>query len=179
MKTSQHINRFFPSLLLIFAVSFLSCKQITQAISNLLTFPITKTAPDIPILQYTPTGIMFASPGVPIGIDSADLAKQKTSLSLVKTVKLTGMTLATDDPYYLPTNIDTLTLSVGLDSLHTILLATYIGATDTKTLTNTDFSAQVKNSNNKLFAKFRLKNDPSHTVNLQTSYTLTFSADPL
>ena len=179
MKTSQHINRFFPSLLLIFAVSFLSCKQVTQAISNLLTFSVTKTAPAIPILQYTPIGITFASPGVPIGIDSSTLAQQKTSLSLVRTVKLTDMTLTTDDPYYSPTNIDTMTLSVGLDSLHTILLATYVGVTNTKTLTNTDFAAQAKNSSNKFYATFRLKNDPTHTVNLTTSYTLTFSADPL
>ena len=179
MKTSQHIRRFFPSLVLIIAVSFVSCKSITQAIQNLLTFSITKTAPAIPILQFTPTGILYATPGVPIGLDSATLASQKTSLSLVRTVKLTDMTLMMDDPFYSVTNIDTMTLSVGLDSLHTILLATYVGATNTKTLTNNDFAPQLKNPSDKFFAKFRLKNDPSHTVNLTTSYTLALSADPL
>jgi hypothetical protein len=179
MKTIKHINRLFPSLLLLACLVIISCSQITQAISNLLTFSITKTAPGIPVPAQTPIGMTFASPGLPIGIDSAALAQQKTSLSLVRTLKLTDMTLAMDDATYPITNIDTMTLSVGFDSLHTVLLATYVGSTNTKTLTMIDFSVQAKNPNDKLFATIRLKNDPQNLVHLLTTYTLTFSADPL
>ena len=149
-------------------------------ISNLLTFSITKTAPGIPIFPITPTGITLPSPGIPIGIDSATLAQQKTSLSLVRTLKLTGMTIGIDDSVTYPrTNIDTMTLSVGTDQLHKVLLATYIGTGDQKILTNTDFAPQFKNPQDSFYVTFRLKNAPPKTVNLLTSYTLTFSADPL
>ncbi|MDP4220306.1 MAG: hypothetical protein Q8896_07700 [Bacteroidota bacterium] len=180
MKTTQHIRRLFPSLLLLGLFFTASCKQVSQAIDNLLTFSITKTAPPIPIPALTPIGMTFAAPGVPIGIDSATLAQQKTSLSLVRTLKLTDMTIAIDDSVAFPrTNIDTMTLSVGLDSLHQTLLATYVGTGDKKTLTNADFAADAKNPNDKFYVTFRLKSDPPHTVNLLTSYKLTFSADPL
>ena len=179
MKTSQHVRRLFPSLVLLTLCVTISCKQVTQAISNLLTFSIVKTAPGIPILPQTPVGLTFASPGIPIGIDSADLAKQKTALSLVKTLKLTDMKIAIDSPNFSRTNIETLTLSVGTDSLSTVLLATYSGSTDIVTITNNDFAAQAKNPNDKFYITFRLKKDPTQLVHLLTTYTLTFSADPL
>lgn len=179
MKTTQHVRRFFPSLLLVIALFGISCKQVNEIIDNLLTFDITKTAPDIPIPAITPVGITFPSPGIPIGIDSATLAQQKTSLSLVKTLKLTGMTIAIDDSVVYPrTNIDTMTLSVGTDQLHKVLLATYVGTGDQKILTNTDFAPQFKNPQDSFYITFCLKNAPPHTVNLLTSYTLTFTANP-
>jgi len=179
MKTNKHISRIFPSLLLLACLT-VSCKQITQAISNLLTFSITKTAPAIPIVSLTPTGTTFLLPGIPIAIDSATLAQQKTSFSLVRTLKLTGMTIGIDDSISFPrTNIDTLTLSVGTSQQSKVLLATYIGTGDQKILTNTDFAPQFKDPKDSFYVTFRLKNDPPKTVNLLTSYTLTFSADPL
>lgn len=179
MRSFQHIRALFTSLILL-ALCSISCKSVNQAIENLLTFSITKAAPPIPILPLTPAGITFAAPGIPIGIDSADLAKNGTSLSLVKTLKLSDFTLTTDDTVNFPrTNIDTLTLSVGPDSLHTTLLAIYTGANDHKTVTNNDFAADAKNPNDKFFATFRLRNSPKNLVHLLTTYTLTFSADPL
>lgn len=179
MKTTQHVRRFFPSLLLIIACLSISCKQVNQVIDNLLTFDISKTAPGIPIPAISPVGITFLTPGIPIGIDSATLAQQKTSLSLVKTLKLTGMTIAIDDSTVYPrTNIDTMTLSVGTSQLNKVLLATYIGSGDQKILTNADFAPQFKNPQDSFYVTFRLKNAPPHTVNLLTSYTLTFVANP-
>jgi hypothetical protein len=177
MNTTKHITRFLPSLLLL-AGLIVSCKQVTQAISNLLTFDIDKSA-NIPVSQYIPTGIFTPFIGIPIGIDSADLAKQKTSLSLIKTLKLTKLTFTPDDPAYAMTNFDTLSLAVGPDSLNTIWLGSYSGSADKVILTNNDFAANAKDSKNKFFVRFELKNDPTHTVNIKTDYTLTFSADPL
>ena len=180
MKRSQHIRRIFTSLFFAAAFFSISCKQVSDAIQNLLTFDITKTAPAIPIPQVFPVGVTFASPGIPIGIDSADLAKQKTALSLVKTLKLTGWAIAIDDSVVFPrTNIDTMTISVGTSQQNKVLLGTYTGTGDKTTLTNADFAPQFKNPLDSFYVTFRLKNDPPKTVNLLTSYTLTFSADPL
>jgi hypothetical protein len=179
MKRST-IKRFLPLLFLAALSITISCKQVSETINNLLTFSITKAAPGIPILPVYPTGITFSSPGIPIGIDSATLAQQKTSLSLVRTLKLTDFTLAIDDSIAYPrTNIDTMTLSVGTSQQSKVLLATYIGTGDQKILTNADFAPQFKNPQDSFYVTFRLKNAPSHTVNMLTSYTLTFSADPL
>jgi hypothetical protein len=145
-----------------------------------LTFSITKTAPKLPIPSITPVGVTIAFPGFPIGIDSAALADQKTSLSLVKTLKLTAMTIGIDDSTVYPrTNIDTMTLSVGPNQQSKILLSTYIGTGDREILTNADFADKFKNPQDSFYVTFRLKNAPPHTVNLLTSYTLTFSASPL
>jgi hypothetical protein len=180
MKRLHSTNPFFsPLILLFFASFFISCSTVNNVVQNLLTFSITKTAPAIPIPPQTPVGILFALPGVPLAIDSADLAKNKTSLSLVKTLKLTDWTIAIDTPTYSRTNIDSMSISVGLDSLHTTLLGTYSGPNDKITLTNADFAADAKNSNDKFFLTFKLKKDPQNTVHLLTSYTLTFTADPL
>jgi hypothetical protein len=181
MKRSQITRLFLP---VVFVAAFAlteSCKQVDQVVQNLLTFSITKSAPGIPIPQVFPVGQTFATQGIPIGIDSATLNQQKTSLSLIRTVKLTAMGIGIDDSTVYPrTNIDTMTISVGSSQQNKILLATYVGGSiDQKTLTNTDFSTQLKNPKDSFYVTFRLKNDPPHTVNLLTSYTLTFSADPL
>jgi len=179
MKKQLYIRRFLPFIFVI-AAFIISCNQVNQIISNLLTFSITKTAPPIPIPSLTPIATTFAPPGVPIGIDSATLAQQKTTVSLVQTLKLTGMTIGIDDSINFPrTNIDTMTLSVGTSQQNKVLLATYIGTGDQKILTNADFAPQFKNPKDSFYVTFRLKSDPPHTVNLLTSYTLTFSADPI
>src|SRR5438445_13738165 len=123
MKTSQHIRRIFASLL--FSVLFTaSCKQTQQIIENLLTFDVDKSV-DIPLPAATPAGIYFTLPGFPIGLDSADLAKNKTALRLVKTLRLTKLVFTPDDPTYAMSNVDTLSLAVGADSVSTVLLATW------------------------------------------------------
>jgi len=178
MKTTQHIRFLFPSLLLVAALLTSSCKQVTQAISNLLTFDIDKTA-NIPVSHLTTTGFFTPNIGIPVGIDSADLAKQKTSLSLIKTIKLTKLIFTPDDASFAMTNFDTISLATGLDSLNTIWLGSWSGAGNKVILTNNDFSADAKNSNNKFFARFQLKNDPSHDITIKTDFTFSISANPL
>ena len=178
MKTSQHVRFLFPSLLIAALCVTISCKQVTQAISNLLTFDIDKSV-TFPVYQYTPVGYLTPNYGIPIPLDSATLAKQKTSLSLIRTLKLTKLAFTPDDPAYAMTNFDTITISVGLDSINTIWLGGYSGSANKVILTNNDFAADAKNSNDKFFVRFELKNDPTHTVNIKTDFTLTISADPL
>jgi hypothetical protein len=179
MKTTKHTRFLLPFVLLLAGIVITSCNQVNNAIQNLLTFNIADSV-SFPIVQLTPTGILFPLPGVPIPLDSATLAKNHTAFSLIKTLKLTALTFTPDDPTYPMTNFDTLNLAVGPDSLHTILLATYSGSANKTTLTDNDFAADVtKNSGSKFFVTFELKNDPTHTVNIKTNYTLTFSADPL
>src|SRR3954468_20248431 len=109
MKKPQYI-RFFAAIFVFACFAATSCKQVSNAIENLLTFSITKTAPAVPIppAPLTPENVTIIPPqGIPIGIDSADLAKQKTAISLVKTLKLTGWAIAIDDSMtWARTNID-------------------------------------------------------------------------
>jgi hypothetical protein len=175
MKITSRIALLFAFLAL-FAVS---CKEVTQAIDNLLTFDIDESS-DIPITPLIPPeGILFPLPGIPIPIDSTTLAQHKTAFHLLKTLKLTKLKFTPNDPTYSMQNIDTLSISVGTDSLSTKLLATYSGSQDKVTLTNADFAAEAKNSNGKFYVVFKVKKSPSHDVDIKTDYTLTFTADPL
>jgi hypothetical protein len=178
MKINQHIKRIFPSLLLLSVLLTLSCKQVTQTINNLLSFDINKTV-TFPVYQYTPVGILTPNIGIPIPLDSATLAQQKTSLSLIKTLKLTKLAFTPDDVAYPMSNFDTISLAAGPDSLHTIWLGGWSGSANKVILTLTDFAANAKDPNDKFFVRFMLKNDPSHTVNIQTDFTFTISASPL
>ncbi|MFI5264844.1 MAG: hypothetical protein ACHQM6_10040 [Candidatus Kapaibacterium sp.] len=178
MKTSQHIRILFPSLLLVAALLTSSCKQVTQAISNLLTFDINKSA-NFPVSHLTPTGILTPNFGIPIPLDSATLAQQKTSLSLIRTIKLTKLVFTPDDPFFDMSNFDTISLAVGLDSLNTIWLGSWSGSGNKVILTNNDFAADAKNSKDKFFARFKLKNDPAHDITIKTDFTFSISADPL
>jgi hypothetical protein len=178
MKMTQHVRFLFPSLFIVTLCVTISCNQVTQAINNLLTFDIEKTV-TFPVPQYTPVGIMTPNIGIPIPLDSATLAQQKTSLSLIKTLKLTKLAFTPDDPAYAMTNFDTISLAVGPDTLHTVWLGSYSGSANKVILTLSDFAANAKDPNDKFFVRFELKNDPTHTVNIQTDFTLSISASPL
>jgi hypothetical protein len=178
MKTSQHVRFLFPSLLIAALCVIVSCKSVTQAISNLLSFDIAKSV-TFPVYQYTPVGILSPNIGIPIPLDSATLAQQKTSLSLIRTIKLTKLAFTPDDPNYAMSNFDTISLAAGPDSLHTVWLGGYSGSANKVILTQSDFAANAKAPNDKFFIRFELKNDPAHTVNIQTDFTFTISADPL
>ncbi len=179
MKTTKHINRIFPSLLITALCVTISCKQVTQVVDNLLTFDITKSV-DIPITPLLPPqGFLFALPGVPAGIDSAELAQHKTAFHLLKSLKLTKLVFTPDDPTYSMNNIDTIRLSAGPDSLSAKLLATYSGAQDKTFLTNADFAIEAKDPNDKFFVVFKVKKSPAKDVKIKTDYTLTFTASPL
>jgi hypothetical protein len=175
MKTSQHNRLIFASLILFFL--FFSCKQTQEVIDKLLTFDIDKSV-DLPLPTATPAGIYFSLP-IPIGLDSADLAKNKTGLHLVKSLRLTKLIFTPDDPSYPMSNVDTLSIAVGVDSLSTVLLATWSGAQNKVALTNADFSSQAKNPNDKFFVTFKLKKAPDHDIHVKTDYTLSITADPL
>jgi len=178
MKITQHVRRFFPSLLLVIALFGISCKQTTQIIDNLLTFDIDRSN-DIPITPtIPPEGYLFSLPGVPIPVDSAELAKNKTATGLVKTLKLTKLVFTPDDPLYPMTNIDTIQLSAGTDSLSAKVLGTYSGKANLVALTGSDFSDVIKKPNGKFFLTFQVKKSPSHDIKIKTDYTLTFTADP-
>ena len=178
MKTTQHVRRFFPSLLLVIACIGMSCKQVSQAIDNLLTFDIERSN-EIPITPTVPPeGFLFTLPGIPIPVDSAELAKNKTATGLVKTLKLTKLVFTPDDPLYPMTNIDTIRVAAGTDSLSAKLLGTYSGKMNMVMLTGTDFSDVIKKPNGKFFLTFQVKKSPSHDIKIKTDYTLTFTADP-
>ena len=81
MKSSQHARFLFPSLLIAALCLTISCKQVTQAIDNLLTFNLDKSV-TFPVYQYTPTGILTPNIGIPIPLDSTELAKQKTAYEI-------------------------------------------------------------------------------------------------
>ncbi|MEP7234796.1 MAG: hypothetical protein ABI778_05825 [Ignavibacteriota bacterium] len=174
---TQHSKAIFPSLIL-FAFCLVSCNKVTQVINDLLSFDIEKSA-DIPVSQFTPTGILTPNLGIPIPLDSADLANQKTTLSLMKTLQLTKLVFTPSDPAFAMNNFDSISLAVGPDTLNTKWLASYSGSADKVILTQTDFADEARNPNDKIFVRFKLKNDPSHDITLKTDFTLTISASPL
>lgn len=162
--------------LVLVAGLFSACS--TLGIDSLFSFNISKSF-DFPVVPLTPVGQFFTSPAIPIGLDSAELAKNNTSLSLIKTVKLTKLTFVSSNPVAYPVkSFDTIILAV-TDGATTSTLATYSGAVDSVTLSGLDFEKYIKNPNGNFLVSFKANTAPLATVNFTANLTLTFNANPL
>jgi len=176
MKKTPHSLKFGFLSLVILCWSFLSCSS-TDGIDNYFTFNLEKNQFIINVTPTTAIGEEFVVT-VPTMLDSVDLAKNGTSLSLLQSVKLTKLVLTSGDASFPMTSFDTVRLAAIADSLTAQLLALYSGASDAVSLTNADFAAYVKKTSSKFSIAFKLNKAPTQPVSITGEYTLVFSAKP-
>ena len=173
MKTTYKL--LFASLL---ALSVASCNQVNNIIDDFFTFNVVKTI-QTPLPAATPTGILFPAIPIPVPLDSATLATNKTNLSKVKTCKLTGLNITFSDPAYTITNFDSLYVNIIGDALPEINLATYGSSKTTMTYSQSDFAAYIKGKNPQFKVGFKCNKAPKTDVQMNSAITLTLTAQPL
>lgn len=174
MKKTLHSPWFgFLPVMLLFC-SFISCSS-TEGIDNYFTFNLDKS-----FTVAAPAGSAVwpaITLSVPVGFDSTDLAKNGTSLSLVKSVKLTKLIFTSSDASIPFSNVDTFTLSIA-DNEGSQLLADYSGAKDSMYLSNADFAKYITNKITEFKASVGYQKVPATTVTYTGNYTLVFTAKP-
>ena len=164
----------FASLL---ALCVASCNQINSVISDFFTFNVVKTI-ETPLPAATPTGILFPAIPIPVPLDSATLATNKTSLSKVKTCKLTLLAITFSDPTYTLTNFDSLYINIIGGTLPEINLATY-GSSKGMVYSQLDFASYIKAQNPQFKVGFKCNKAPATDIKMNSAITLTFTAQPL
>jgi len=165
--------RFLPSLF--FLCSFISCSS-SNGIDDYFTFNEQAShgvALDNLVFQNQPVRVPIS-----ISIDSAEYAKNGTTLDLVKSIKLNSLILHSDDGSYPFSKIDTLTFSVQADSVGSQVLATYSGAADNVTYTNADFAGYLKGRNATFMISMSTANPPSGQFSFTVSTTDVLTARP-
>jgi hypothetical protein len=167
----------YPAIIATLAVVVLAACS-TLGIDNLFTFNVSKSA-TFQVPTITPVGQLQTSPGLPVGLDSADLAKNNTGLKFLKTVKLTQLAFTSSDPTYPVSSFDTMILSVKTDSLPLLWLGSYSKAANTTVLSNYDFAPYVKSSSDSFIVAFKANKAPTTTATFTVNYTLTLTANPL
>ena len=115
---------------------------------------------------------------IPTLIDSSDLAKNGTSLSLLQSVKLTKLILTSDDASFPLTSFDTIRFAASADSLTAQPLAYYGAVSDVISYVNADFATYLKKPHSEFIVTFKLNKAPAKAVNIKGEYTLVFSAKP-
>lgn len=166
-------------LLLVSVIALWSanCETINNAIDDLLTFNVTRSV-ETPLPASTPTGILIASPGIPVPLDSTTLATNKTSFSKLKTAKLSLLTITFSDPTYTLANFDSLYINIKADSLPEINLATY-GTSKGMTYSQLDFASYIKSKNAVFLIGFKCNTAPKSDINMNSAFTFAFTAQPL
>ena len=177
MKSAFPVFRIFVIPVLI-VCSFISCST-SSGIDDYYTFNVGKSQ-GFTVPPQVPVGQDVSAPFV-ITIDSADLVTSttlRTTIPLMKSVKLTKLSFTSSDASYPMTSFDTIKLVVSCDSLEDQLLATYIGANDAVTLTNADFAAYLKQQSCHYKITFRANKAPAQPVNITATDELVFTAKP-
>jgi hypothetical protein len=171
----KHFLFFLPGL--IFLCGLLSCSS-SNGIDDYFTFNLRKE-PVLSINPFIQVGVIENS-SYPLLIDSADMAKNGTSFSLVKSAKLTKLSLRPWDTLYSMSEIDTIILSVSADSLPDMLVAIFSGASDSISLTNADIAPYIKKPSSCLFlARYQINKDPKDLEGIILDYTVVLTAQPL
>jgi isocitrate dehydrogenase kinase/phosphatase len=154
-----------------------ACQEVNKIIDDTFTFNLNKSF-DFPIPALSPTGVDIPV-DVPIPIDSAEYAKNKTNLSLLKSAKLTRLVFSFSDSTFLMANsVDTLVLSVKNDTMPPLTLATYHQSVDSMKLSNADFVKYIKDPKSKFSVLFRLDSAPKTDITAHADFTITYVARP-
>ncbi|MFI5264843.1 MAG: hypothetical protein ACHQM6_10035 [Candidatus Kapaibacterium sp.] len=172
--------RAFPVFRLVFLpvitlCSLISCSS-SSGIDNYFTFNERAShdvALDNALFQRQPVTVPIS-----ISIDSAEYAKNGTTLSLVKSIKLNSLKLVSGDGSYPFSKIDTLTFSVQADSIGSQVLATYSGSADNVTYTNADFAQFLKGRNATFMLSMSTANPPPGQFSFTVSTTNVLTAGP-
>ncbi len=160
------------------ALGLTNCKEISNTIDDFFTFNLVKTV-DTPLPAATPTGILTPPVPIPIPLDSATLAANNTSLSKVKTCKLSKLDINFSDPSYTMANFDSLYINIKADGLPEIMLATYGSAKGSFTYSLADFAPYIKGTNAQFISGFKCNKAPATDLTMSSTFTLIFTAQPL
>jgi hypothetical protein len=177
LKRALYFSRLFLSVLLV--CSLISCSS-SSGVDDYYTFNVVKSQ-NIPVTPQIPVGQDVSVP-FPISVDSTDFITSptlRTSLALIKSVKLTKLAFTPSDASYPMTSFDTVRLFVSADSLADQTLATYFGFADSLSLTDADFAAYMKKPSSHYTVTFRANKAPAQAIAIAAAYTLVFTATPL
>jgi hypothetical protein len=160
---------FLPALTL-----FASCSS-TDGIDDYFTFNIERSSAFI-VDSQTQVG-QDNSYVTSFVLDSVDFAKNGTSLSLIKSVKLTKVSFVSDKSNLL-SNLDSIWIGITADSLAEIPVAGYNVANDSVLYNSIDFGQYIKSPSVKWNVHFRANKAPSDFQGVAFTYTLVFTAKP-
>lgn len=175
MKETLHSRWlvFLPCLFFLFG--FLSCSS-SNGIDDYFTFNL-QIAQDIS-LDNSLFGHQPVTIPISILIDSSDLAKNGTTMELVKSVKLSSLKLVSGSVSYPFSKIDTLIFSVQADSIGLEVLARYSGMSDNVSYTNADFARYLKGRNATFIISMSTANPPTGQFSFTVSTINVLTARP-
>ncbi len=158
------------------SVGAFACK--TLGIDDSFTFNLDKNF-SFPVPKEIPVGVDAPEIPLPLAIDSADLAKNKTGVNFIKSVKLTKLDIVSTDPTYPLSSFDTMVISVRTSTLPKLVLAYYSHSQDKIILTNADFVDYAKSSDNSFLITARANKAPADSVLFNGTTTISITASPL
>lgn len=163
-------------ILFTFSLLLFSSGCNSEFIDNIFTFNVEKSF-EFTIPANTPAGITAPEVNLPLVINDSILQANGTSMSLLKSAKLTKLRLAFTPPSFTLANIDTLNMRMKSASYPNLSLAYYRTGLDTVTVTNVDFAPALKEGAS-VGAIFRLNTSPAQDIITTATYTLTITANP-
>ena len=150
----------------------------SKFIDDIFTFNVEKSF-ELRIPAGTPAGRLPIPLTVPLLIDSATLAKENTTVNLLKSAKLTKLQIVNFVPStFSLSNIDTLDFRIESNNQPLTSLAYYSSGMDTIRLTLADFAPHLKDAGAKITADAAINTATTEEVVATVNYTITFSAHP-
>lgn len=162
---------------LTFTLLLISIGCDSKFIDDIFTFNVEKSF-EFTIPAGTPAGVTAPEINLPLPVNDSILEAHGTSMSLLKSAKLTKLQLTFSEPSFTLADIDTLDLKMKSASYPHLSLAYYSTGMDTVTVTNVDFAPVLKDSNPAMSGIFRLNTSPTVDVKTTVTYTLTITAHP-
>jgi hypothetical protein len=160
--------------LLLFSVG---CDSASTIIDDIFTFNVEKSF-DFTIPANAPPGRLPAPLTLPLLINDSVLQANGTSMSLLKSAKLTKLRLAFTPTSFSIADIDTLDFRIKSNSHPLTSLAYYTTGMDTVRLTNVDFAPMIKDNGAEVTADVGIKTSPTEDIKTTVTYTLTITAHP-
>jgi len=152
------------------------CDSIGNIIDDIFTFNVEKSF-EFTIPAGTPAGVTAPEINLPLLINEDSLKAHGTSMSLLKSAKLTKVRLTFSEPSFTLADLDTLDMRMKSTSYPLLSLAYFKTGMDTVTVTNVDFAPALKEGAS-ASTIFRLKTSPTVDVKTTVNYTLTITAHP-
>lgn len=155
---------------------FFGCDS--KFIDDIFTFNVEKNF-EFTIPAGTPAGRLPMPITLPLLISDSVLQANGTSMSLLKSAKLTKLRLTFVPTTYSLADIDTLDFRIKSNSYPTpTSLAYYKNGMDSIQITGVDFAPMVKDNGAEVSADVGLKTATTEEIKTTVTYTLTITAHP-
>jgi hypothetical protein len=175
----SRLNKYMKkSIVLAFTLLlFFGCDS--KFIDDLFTFNIeeshTFTIPAGTPAGKLPEGLLT----IPIPINDSVAATHNTSMSLLKSARITKLQFTfAPSTFSLANNVDTLDIRIDSDNQPMVSLGYYSTGMDTIRLTHADFAPQIKDVGAKITGDGALKTGATEDIQTTVTYTITFTAHP-